>query len=753
MNFPNNYICAANEFTDFNKFIPAPYFRKSFFADGGSARIIISVCGFYDIYLNGKRYTRGFMSPYISNPDDIVYCDRYELPLNKGENVLGIILGNGFQNDPAGHFWDFDKAPFRSAPKFALRAEFIDENGNAAVINSDKSFRTAPSPIIFDEYRLGEHYDARLEIPHWCEPQFDDGDWGYALDAEPPKGEPRICTADPICVIKELKPKKITPAADGYCYDFGENRAGVCRLSVKGASGQKIELFHGEQLCPDGTLDRELIWMKNSEEQWQRDIKLAHRDIYICHGDGQETYTPRFTYHGFQYVLVSGITEEQATEDLLTYLVMSSADESRGDFECSDETLNKLQLMTRRSDLANLFHIPTDCPQREKNGWTADAALSADQMLLNFNAESCLAEWMHCVCKAQAENGSLPGIVPTAGWGFAWGNGPAWDSALATVPYYIYKYTGDRRIISDCADSFIKYADYLLTRRNERGLLAIGLGDWCHVGRGASDYIAPLEFTDSAFAMDTTAKCAFLLEQIGRTEDAARLKDISNGFRSALRSHLYDFDTSTAAGGCQTTQAMSVFFNILEESEKPAAVKKLVEMINEKGGHFDVGVLGARVIFYVLSQFGYTDLAIKMIKGPDFPSYGYWIENGATSLWEGFSEGKLVASRNHHFWGHISGWFTEYLAGLKVNPSAADINTADIAPHFAASLDFAAAYHIMPAGRLESRWERRHDGSIILKITAPEGVRGSIVPDNGFVFNDGSSKKPLKSGEYIIKGV
>lgn len=206
--------------------------------------------------------------------------------------------------------------------------------------------------------------------------------------------------------------------------------------------------------------------------------------MYICKGEGEETYTPSFTYHGFQYVLVTGITPEQATSDLLTYVVMNSDLKERGGFTCSDPTVNTLQELTRRSDLANFYYFPTDCPQREKNGWTADAALSSEHLLLNLSPETSYREWMRNICKAMDDRGALPGIVPTGGWGFHWGNGPAWDNVLLYLPYFVYLYRGDKTILEESAASILRYLHYLTTRVNEEGLIKIGLGDWVSAGPG-----------------------------------------------------------------------------------------------------------------------------------------------------------------------------------------------------------------------------------------------------------------------------
>ena len=348
MEFPKSFIRASEDYNTFEHHVPAPYLRRAFQADReAKASVIITALGFYELYLNGERITKGRLAPYISNPDDLVYYDTYEVTLRAGENVLGVWLGNGFTNNPGGHIWDFDIAAFRAAPQMALCLAYTDKSGEAHCIESDETWRTESSPLLFDDYRFGEIYDGRLEIPGWNTIGFDDSAWEFAERAPQPRGEKRLCTAEPIDIVNELKPISVTKTEKGYLYDFGINTAGVCRLCVRGELGQRIELRHGEHL-KDGLPDVENIWFKR--EHWARDLEYVHKDVYTCRGDGEEVYTPAFTYHGFRYVLVSGITEAQATEDLLTALEMHSLLEERGGFSCSDETANKLQQMTRQSE-------------------------------------------------------------------------------------------------------------------------------------------------------------------------------------------------------------------------------------------------------------------------------------------------------------------------------------------------------------------------------------------------------------------
>lgn len=741
----NKFIKATTEYNTFEKNVPAPYIRKSFVSDVKTiAKVVIAVCGFYELYINGKRYTKGFLAPYISNTDHYIYCDEYDIPVDEGENVIGIILGNGFQNNPGGHIWDFDKAEFRSAPMVALTLTYKSAEGKKIVIESDTSFKVTESPIRSDDYRFGEYYDANFEISGWNQKGFDDSAWNNALETTPPKGELRLCTSEPIVKETELKPVEIIKDGDSYIYDFGQNNAGVCRLNIKGTKGQKVELQHGEML-KDEKLFLDNIW--SVREYWERDKEIVHKDTYICKGEDEETYTPTFTYHGFRYVKVSGITTEQATFDLLTYIVLHSDLKSRGGFTCSDEVANKLQEITRRSDISNFHYFPTDCPHREKNGWTADAALSCEHMLLNFNPEVSYREWLRNICKAQNEEGALPGIIPTGGWGFSWGNGPAWDCVLAYLPYYVYVYRGETDMIKESVQAFMAYLHYLTTQTDEDGLIHIGLGDWCHIG-GITPK-APLILTDSIMSMDIANKMSFMFDAVGMISERDYAKKIATNFKVAIRNNLIDFSTMTADGNCQTSQAMCIYYKVFTKEESPMAFQRLCEMIYDADDHMDVGVLGGRVIFHVLSQYGYSDLAYKMITRPDYPSYGNWLEKGATTLWERFYNDDRMDSMNHHFWGDISAWFIKSLAGIQFNPQGNDITRVDIKPSFVTALNNAEGYYTAPSGKIVSSWKKKGD-CVILTLQIPEAVKATAYLEKGYVFDDGASSKVVCSGEYVI---
>lgn len=315
MIFPDSLISAGYEYADIDRFVSAPFFRKKFTArETAKAEIVIGAAGFYRLFVNGKDITKGELAPYISNPDDIVYYDSYDVSeyINEGENVIAVLLGNGLQNNSGGAIWDFDKAPWRGTPKFAMRLSVTAEDGSVTELESDESFKVCDSPILFDDYRCGEYYDARLEIPDFHSADFDDSGLKKAISVKSPRGEKRLCTAEPVCIYEELKPVSITKGENGWLYDFGENNSGVCRISVNASKGQKISLYHGEWLKGDKLCLDNIRFNQQSDKQKD----FVQKSVYICK-EGEQTHTPSFIYNGFRYVLVEGITEEQATENLL----------------------------------------------------------------------------------------------------------------------------------------------------------------------------------------------------------------------------------------------------------------------------------------------------------------------------------------------------------------------------------------------------------------------------------------------------
>lgn len=700
------YICAGEEFCTIGRHVPAPLFKRDFEVDYGnhkSYRLEITVAGFYRLFINGTEITKGFFAPYISNPDHYIYYDVYDIAkfLNARKAEIKVLLGNGFCNSNDFGIWDFENASYRSAPYFALELYEDDE----LILNSDEKFLVTDSKITFDDLRCGEHFDNRITEKY-----------RNVVFRQAPKAERRKCEIEPIVIAGTIAPEKITKNNKGYIYDFGTNNSGVCRLRIKGRAGQKITLSHGEILQGDE------IDLSNITISGRNKSGYVQQDTYIA-TDGYQEYIPSFTYHGFRYVFVEGIDDSQATEELLTYLVLHSDIKKSGAFICSDPMINEIQQCVRRSDLSNFYYFPTDCPQREKNGWTADISLSAEQLLYNFDCGNSLREWLFNLRKAQRKNGQLPGICPTATWGYDWGNGPAWDSVLVELVYELYRFTGDKSIITENKEAILLYFEYLETRRSKNGLFSFGLGDWCEAGQPSEDiYSTDIEVTDSIMCMEMALKSAFLMDVTGDLKRAEYFRKfamkLKNDFRSAyIRNGRSETETQTAL-------ALEITHDIFNGNEIDGAYGQLREAMAKADYHIKTGVIGAKYLFAALSEGNFGDIALNAITRRDFPGYGYNVCHGGTTLWECFNEyvedgeyirrkdGGRLLSFNHHFWGSVSAWFYRFIAGINIISK----DEAEISPDFTLPLDSATGEFSYKGRYIRVNWEK-NDNEVRLELS------------------------------------
>ena len=741
------FVSATREYADWEREVPAPYMRRSFELNCIPEQVNINVTalGFYKIFVNGQEITKTRLAPYVTNPNEMLVYDSYEISehLRVGKNTLGFILGNGFQNNFGGFIWMFHEAPFRSAPKLAFSLEY-EIDGELAVIEADDKVLCHPSPLVWDDFRLGVRYDAGLEIAGWADPEFDDSVWMPALIALPHEGERVLSDITPIRVRKERKPVNIWREGDAFIYDFGINDTGITRLAIEGERGRKITLLHGEVLI-DGKFDQENILFTKTNKKAIGMPAFTQRVEYILRGEGKESFTPDFTYFGFRYVKVLGITESEATPELLTYLVASTDLAPRGEFSTENEAINTLEEMSRRATISNFQHYPLDCPHREKNGWTGDAALSAEQTMLRFEPTANYRLWLRALCNSQKRDGAVSCIIPTSGWGYDWGNGPAWDRAMVELPYQAYVLRGDLSLMKVAETSIMKYFAYLRTRLNGQGLLDFGLGDWV---APKNEYMPPVAFTSSVVSFDMLKKAALMFKALGKNPEAKYAEEFADELYRNIRREFLDLDTMTFSRGEQSSQAMAVYYGLCEsEDEKRRAVDVLIAEINRHGGHLSVGILGHKALFRVLSDYGYDDLAVNMIVREDAPSYGVMLKEGYTCLSECIT-GKLQ-SLNHHMWGDISAYFMQYFLGIRLNPDGTDIKRADIVPHFPTALPSAKGYHLTPLGRIDVAWVR--DGEAIrYTLNYPAEMTGTIIAPDGYVFKTGEKSRPSISGTYIF---
>lgn len=652
--------------------------------------------------------------------------------LKSKDNELLVLVGNGFSNSIDFNIWDFEKAPYRSAPKLYLGMY----SGKKKILETDESFEVFDSPITFDDYRAGERYDARLEESSLSR------NGRHAVLCASPNGEIKKCTANPIKAFEKIFVKEIIKNDEGYIFDFGKNVAGICNFKINGISGQRIDFFYGEVVI-NGKLD-----MDNISFPGRNDVEYVQHGVYVCK-EGYQEYQPSFAYYGFRYVFVKGLKEEQVSKEILECSVLHSDIKKSGEFCCSNEIVNKIQDCVINSNYGNFYYFPTDCPHREKNGWLDDAGLSAEQFCYNHGVYDSLREWLFNIRKAQLSDGRLPGMVPTATWGYEWGSGPFTDIALMEIPYQLYRFYGKKEIIKENLPAIEKYLAYLSGRENEEGLYAFGLGDWCEIGHHIEGaWSPPLDFTDSALAVQMnliTAKlCLGINQKAKRDKYLAEAERIKGNIRKKFVSKDGKLIFST-----QTGLAISIALGIFNEKEIPSAVETLVDLIGKSEEHLNVGIVGSKYILDVLCEYGYADLAYRMAVNPTWPSYADIIYKGGTSLWEIFMNFKPVpnqyervdgenrrVSLNHHFYGSVSAWFYKRLAGLNIISD----KEVEICPYTVEDLTFASASYESGKRNITVRWDKKEEKVIISVIN--NGFKGLIK------YKDKTLK--LKNGENVL---
>lgn len=721
MKLSSNFICAGKEKNEYDAHVAAPiFFREFFLSDINGAEISVCGLGFYRLFINGVEITKGFFAPYISNQDEVVYYDCYDASpyLKTGRNVIAVLAGNGMQNSIGG-VWGFDKASWRSSPKIALAFE----NCGELVFESDEKFVYTPSAITFDDMRAGEHYDARKETTFF--PETLSGMKNVVL-ADEPKGEKRVCSAEPIAVRKEIKPVSVIECEKGYVYDFGINSAGVTRLSIDAEEGREIRLYHFE-VFENGKINRTNIALpKTRTDYWQQ-------NRYICK-QGKNVYTPSFAWVGCRYVYVEGIAKRQATKDLLTYVLLNSDIKRNVYVKTSDKSVNGLYENVINTDYSNFYYFPMDCPHREKNGWTGDARVSAEQFCLNFDCKKSLEEWLLCIRKAQRSNGSIPLIVPTAEWGMG-EVGPAWDGVLTELPYRMYQYYRDEQVIRDNIGAILKYFSFAEMQIDENGLVDYGMGDREQTfGNESSNFDTPTVITNTLILIDMCRKTLKMLAVIGDEKNAERIRGIKDGLVEAFKKHHVN-EYCKVVPFTQTGQALAIDVGIFDGIEKEYAVTELVRLIQSSGLKIRAGVIGMRVIFNVLSENGYSDIAYKAAMSKSYPGFLYPLTKGATSLWESpimlsdkkNSRERVIGVRtpsfNHHWFGNISAWFIKYVIGFNLSENLSD-DTVTIKPTFVDELKYAEANIAYRGEQFFIRWKHTARGKV--KLTVKTSGNGNV---------------------------
>lgn len=724
---------------------PAPWFRKTFGLAKKmvAARAYIAAAGLYELYVNGVPIGNHRLDPMYTRFDRRTLYVTHDITaqLHPGKNAVGVLLGNGWFNHQSTAVWYFHEAPWRARPAFCMDIRITYDDGSVETIATGKDWKTALSPVVFNSIYTAEHYDARLEIPHWNEPAFNDSAWKGVIYSPAPSTNIVAQVLHPIRNVEEVPVASLNKINDtNYVFNLDRNIAGVSRIKVTGEAGTILQLKHGERLYTNGHVD-----LSNIDVHYRptNDKDPFQTDIFILKGTGaEEIFMPKFNYKGFQYIEVTSTKPVALTAQSITGFFMHSDVPVSGTISSSNPTLDKIWKATNNSYLSNLFGYPTDCPQREKNGWTGDAQIAIETGLYNFDGITIYEKWMADHRDEQQPNGVLPAIIPTGGWGYEWANGPDWTSTIAIIPWNIYLFYGDPKLLQDCYGNIKRYVDHI-DALYPSGLTSWGLGDWVPV-KSAS----PVELTSTAYYFADATILAKAAKLFGKAEDYKKYSALALKIKEAFNAKYLNKATGIYGIGLQTELSVPLYWGLVPQAFKARVTANLAKRVEADGVKLDVGLLGTKAILNALSENGYADLAYRLAARETFPSWGWWIANGATTLYENWPiDAASDISMNHIMFGEIGAWMYKALGGIKPNPEKPGFKEVILHPNFVTGLDHFSATHLGPYGVISSAWKRTGTG-IVYTVTIPPNSTGMVnlpVEKNQQLLKDGKLLPGLKA--------
>lgn len=699
---------------------PCPYLRHRFELKSGimRARIYASARGLFEIHLNGKRVSGDYFTPgWTDYAKRIQYCV-YDVTgmLREGGNAVGAILGDGWY---AGYLvWANHRFLYGDQLSLLLQIEAEYADGTKDIVVSGPDWKTTFGPLRKSDIYHGEIYDARLENGNWATAALDDSNWATAVVFEPPKARLVARSNQPVRKQEELAVVAQTEPKFGvHVFDLGQNMVGWTRIKVRAPAGQQVTIRHAEMLNADGTL-------------YTANLRSAEcTDRYICRGTGEEIYEPRFTFHGFRYVELTGLVEKPSPSDI-TGIVLHSEIPPTGSFECSEPLINQLQHNIVWGQKGNFLEVPTDCPQRnERLGWTGDAQVFIRTACFNRDVSAFFTKWCTDLEDSQHEDGAFPHVAPDVirdgGRGCA-----AWADAGVICPWTIYLCYGDKRILERHYASMAKWIEWRVKNSKDLVCSSSCFGDWLAIdGKDSTprDVIATAYFARTAAIV---AKCAAIL---GKTADAARYRALASRIRAAFNDELVT-PNARIMGHAQTAYLLALGFDLLPETKRGRALARLVKDIEDRKWHLSTGFVGTPLLAPVLSKMGRTDVAYKLLLQQTYPSWIYPILQGATTMWErwnsytkekGFGDAGMN-SFNHYAYGAIGEWMYNTAAGIELDPDEPGYKHIIIRPQPGEGLTWAKAELVSRYGKIACSW-KVDGGKLKVDIKIPPNTRATVI--------------------------
>jgi len=703
-----------------------PLLRKQFTAKKPTkATLFISGLGQFEALLNGQKIGTHFLDPGWTKYDKQAQYVTFDVTnlVKSGPNALGVMLGNGFYYvPPVKERYRKLKSAF-GYPKMICRLALDYADGSHQDVVSDPSWRTTAGPVTFSSIYGGEDYNASLEQAGWAKAAFQDKSWRPVVAVD---GPPQLVAQEqePLQVFDTFKAQSTTqPQPSKWVYDFGQNASGIIELQVKGQRGDTVRITPAELLGADKTVT-------------QKNTGRGFYFTYVLKGGGVETWRPRFTYYGFRYAQVEGgVPKGEANprnrpEILsLTALHTRNAAASVGSFACSNDLLNRTNTLIDWAVKSNLASVMTDCPHREKLGWLEQTHLMGGSLRYGYDIATLCRKTLADMRASQTADGLVPEIAPEF-VKFEWGgdmfrDSPEWGSASIILPWYVYQWYGDRRVLAENYAMMRRYVAYLGTKAQGH-ILAQGLGDWYDLGPkppGVSQ-LTPMGVTGTATYYYDLTILAQIARLLGKTDEATAYEQLGAEVKTAFNAKFFNPQAKQYATGSQTANAMAVYMGLVAPADKAAVVENIVQDLRTRDNALTAGDIGYRYLLRVLEDAGRSDVIFAMNNRADVPGYGYQLAHGATALTESWAALPTV-SNNHLMLGHLTEWFYSGLGGIRPADGSVAFNKIDIKPEPVGDVASAKASHQSPYGLIATDWKKSASG-FELTVTIPANTTASI---------------------------
>ncbi len=727
---------------DFYEDDPAPLFRRTFRIDKPveRARLHVSSLGYNDFRLNGQALSDHVLDPAWTSFDKRIFYTSHDVTdrLTDGENVIGAMLGNGWYNPLPLRMWGRINVRDSLAigrPRLLAQLVIDYQDGTTELVASDEEWKVADGPLLRNSVYLGEKYDARLEESGWDLPGFNDANWAIATVTPLDKavqGELCVSPIPPIRATMTLSAVDLTEVSDGvYIFDFGQNFAGWAQLHVSGPQGTTVKMRMGELVHDDGSLNPmtsvagqikglnsddsprggpgapEIAWQENS---------------YILRGGGPEVYTPRFTFHGFRYVEVTGFPGKPDLTSIVG-LRLNTDVESAGSFSCSNERFNGIQKMVQWTFLSNLFSVQSDCPAREKFQYGGDIVGSSEMAIYNFDMATFYAKTVFDHRDAARGDGWFTETAPYVG--IAAANyvpeaGPiGWGLAHPLLIAQLYKYYGDRRLVEEHFEAAATWVD-LLENSSDDYIIDRCIGDHESLDPKPIELIATAQFFQAASLVSGFAKL------LGNSARADHYQLLADRIKFAFVERFLENGTGRFGIATQAAQSAALYLGLAPDREIEKAIERMVHAVEmDHDGHVATGIFGTKYLLNALSGTGNSDVAYRMVDQKSYPGWGHMLENGATTLWETWAASDNVYSQNHPMFGSVSEWFFSGLGGIRADENAGGFDRFRIEPFVTTNLEWVNVDYSSVRGTISCHW-RIKDDQLQLNIEIPVNTQAIV---------------------------